>query len=299
MKNIQISEIELEEIKKIHLEYCTSKVKNLKLTQEQCRLLFIENPFDEFFRVKPVYDEFKKNKFNFEKQYKNFRNSKINQKWNGAKLIESLKLNVCPYCSQQYFSIVTVEDRLVAEANLDHYISRNKSTKKSKKAKSKNNDGYLALNLYNLIPVCRCCNSSFKLAKEKPIINPYFDSLDDYIKFELDNFSIIDCFLKDEKIKLNIKNMAKGTNKEELTENHINLIKIKDRYEYYQNLIKSLIFKRLLLNNSYISSLDDYLKDIIQTNIENLILRQDIFSDEEPFLKFKNDIWEQLSQDYF
>ena len=280
MKQIIIEHDVLEEIKKEHLQYCLSKInkKKLKLSYDDCNNLFIENPFNDDFSVKNEYKKFKKKRFDFRQKYKHFRTpASKDQTWYAAKLIEKLNIRVCPYCGQQYFSTITNENgNVVAEASLDHFAAENEYY-------------YLALNLYNLIPVCRSCNCTYKLADDRVIVNPYFEQLEDYIEFSLDNHSIIKYFSDDEDLKVNI-NIKKHIQR---TQDHIDVLKLENRYNYYQNMIKTLIYKKEVMTQNY---LDDLTEEINgkKISLEDLILKQDIFDENEPFMKFKLDIWKQL-----
>lgn len=277
MKQIVIEPQKLEEIKKEHLNYCKQRknIKILDLSDEDYCNLFIENPFDKNGILKTIYQE-KYSKYKFKNEYKYFRTPHKNSKskWCAARLIEMLNINVCPYCGQQYFSIIEDKNKkIIAEANLDHYLPISKCQ-------------YLALNLYNLIPVCRCCNSTFKLDSDKQIVNPYHIALEDEIGFNLNNLSIINYFINNGIIDFEILNK----NASQFVDNHIEVLRLKEKYVYYQSMIKTLIHKKQIFNQNYIQELKPY----ISIDIENLFIRQDLFNDNEPFLKFKRDIWEQL-----
>lgn len=278
MKKINLTDKELREIKQKHLDYCKRhvKYKKLGLSDEDCRKLFIQNPFDENMNLKNEYEKFKN--IDFTAKYNSFRssNTKKEPKWSGAKLIEALNINVCPYCGLQYFSIVKNKlNNYIAEASIDHYYE-------------KFNYPYLALNLYNLIPVCKNCNSSFKLAKSKPVVNPYFESLDELIFFKLNNLEISN-YLNNESIYVNILLNKDKQN----VKNHIEILELEKRYNYYQNIIKSTIYKRVKYNSRYISKISK-ITGINNEALEASLIKQDIFSENEAFLKFKSDIWGQI-----
>lgn len=281
MKKINLSNNKLNEIKKKHLEYCKKHVnaKKLGLSDSDCQKLFIDNPFDENMELKRGYGKYRqgKHKVNFIAKYESFRspNTKSEPLWSGAKYIQALGICVCPYCGQQYFSIVKSKSgKYIAEATLDHYYEKSAYS-------------FLALNLYNLIPVCKNCNCSFKLNKSDRIINPYIESLDDSIYFKLNNLDILN-YLNDEDINLTILTVDNNQVK-----NHIKLLELEARYKYYQKIIKSTIFKRVKYNKSYISKIS-HITGLSSDFIEASLIKQDLFSEEEPFLKLKSDIWEQI-----
>ena len=86
---------------------------------------------------------------------------------------------------------------------------------------NKSENKFLALNLYNLIPVCRSCNSTYKLDDNTPVVNPYIDELGENIKFSLNNLDIPN-YMTHKKIHLNINCYSQNAR------NHIDILKIKD-----------------------------------------------------------------------
>lgn len=281
MKKINLTNEELNKIKQKHLDFCKKhvKYKKLNLSEEDCRKLFVENPFDKNMKLKRGYGKFRrgKTKMNFITKYESFRSPKTKKEpeWSGAKYIQALKINVCPYCGQQYFSIVKNKlGNYIAEATLDHYYD-------------KSDYPFLALNLYNLIPVCKNCNSSFKLNKSEHIVNPYIEALDDSIYFKLNNLDISNYLNQD---NINVKILH---TRAQNVINHLNILELEKRYNYYQNIIKSTIYKRVKYNSNYINQISK-VTGISSNFVEASLVKQDLFSENEPFLKLKSDIWEQI-----
>ena len=281
MKKINLTNEELNKIKQKHLDFCKKhvKYKKLNLSEEDCRKLFVEIPFDKNMKLKRGYGKFRrgKTKMNFIAKYESFRSPKTKKEpeWSGAKYIQALKINVCPYCGQQYFSIVKNKlGNYIAEATLDHYYD-------------KSDYPFLALNLYNLIPVCKNCNSSFKLDKSEHIVNPYIEALDDSIYFKLNNLDISN-YLNQDNIDIKILH-TRAQN----VINHLNILELEKRYNYYQNIIKSTIYKRVKYNSNYINQISK-VTGISSDFVEASLVKQDLFSENEPFLKLKSDIWEQI-----
>ena len=239
MQKIKTIQFDLQKILQTHKNYCIEQLNILRnqnnslpqLSEYEINQLFIEEPYDENYKLKDVYEEnsnFKQ--YNFIDMYKKFRRYR-KTKWCGWKLIQSIGINVCPYCGQQYLAIVTNKNNTIAEATLDHYFSKERYK-------------YLALNFFNLIPVCKNCNSSYKGDSNEQIVNPYSFSYGNYIRFEIENIDIINYLNQDKKFKLNITNLAKNPEIRLLVDNHTNLLRIKERYEFFQTLIKSLILKK-------------------------------------------------------
>ena len=288
MKLINIDEKNLKQIKKEHLKYCKMVLKNANrsISNRDCKLLFIENPFDNDFKILQTYINTYKDKpeYDFINLYKEFRTPKgeIKKKWCASRLIEKLGVKVCPYCGQQYFGLVVdkdIKNFKISEATLDHFLPKKEYP-------------YLALNIYNLIPVCKTCNSTYKKQHPEIFLHPFFESLQDNINFSLDNITIPN-FLLNKDIDVNIKNVSQN-NIYERVDNQIKILRLEDRYKYYQDIIKSLIYKRIAFNHPYVQKLSKLLQ-LANINIEQMLLRQDIFGEDEPFLKFKSDIWKQIS----
>lgn len=288
MKQINIDEETFEYIKKKHLKYCKSVLKDAgkSISNKDCKLLFIEKPFDSDFNINPFYETKYKNKdkYDFRALYTAFRSphGEMKKEWCASRLIEKLGIKVCPYCGQQYFALVPDKDTKeykISEATLDHFLPQKEYK-------------YLALNIYNLIPVCKTCNSTYKNQHSEIFLHPFFESLQDNINFNLDNVTIPN-FLLNKDINVQIKNLSKS-NMYQRVDNQIVRLRLKDRYEYYQDIIKSLIYKRIAFNHPYVQQLSNLLK-LANINIEQMLLQQDIFGEDEPFLKFKSDIWKQIS----
>lgn len=286
MKQININAETLKYIKEEHLKYCKKVVKkrNIQIKNEDYEPLFIEYPFDNDFNINPSYETTYRGKYDFKDLYTDFRTPKNSMKkeWCASQFIEKLGVNVCPYCGQQYFCLVPDKDTKeykIAEATLDHFLSKNKYP-------------YLALNIYNLIPVCKTCNSTYKGRHKEVFLHPFFESFQDNINFNLENITIPN-FLLNKEIDIHIKNVSKN-NIHKRVEDQIARLRLKDRYKYYQDIIKSLIYKRIAFNHPYVQQLSNLLK-LANINIEQMLLQQDIFGEDEPFLKFKSDIWKQIS----
>lgn len=293
MKKIEPDKIKLQEILDEHFSYCcnvldkiTTKNSSLPiLSDKEKKDLFIHDPFDGDKLKNEYITNTKYTQFNFTEAYKHFRKYK-KTKWCGWKLIQSLEIDVCPYCGQQYMIIAMGKNKTIAEATLDHYLPKEKYK-------------YLALNFYNLIPVCKNCNSSYKGISEKLIINPHFFSYGENIKFEIENLDIVNYLDKDKVFKLKITNISKDKMIHNLVDKHTDVLCIKERYEHLQNIIKSLILKKQAYETSGNEKLINFMKYIqAQINgkdIEDILLCSDLITSNEPLNKFKKDIWRQLS----
>ena len=187
-----------------------------------------------------------------------------------------------------YFSTVSKSEngRTVSVATLDHYIP-------------KESYPMLALNIYNLIPCCKNCNSTFKGTSTAKIINPYFYSIENNLKFKMPIQNIKNfIFDKDSKYEIEVENRAKDKRVWTMVNEHIRVLSIKERYQYFETIAKSILKKKVYYNNTRISELQSFEElKFKKGDIEKMLICQDIFNENEPFLKFKNDIWNQCSEE--
>ena len=294
MKKIIIPNIEY--IKKQHYDYCLSDSDILSVTnnlsEEQRKLLFIEKPFD-FSRENCLSLKYNFiNKFPHDyfsiliKKYNKFRTAKNKKKWCGTQFIESLNIDVCPYCGMSYFSVVKKKRQneyiYIAEAALDHYLPKEKFP-------------YLALNLYNLIPSCSACNTLYKTTDGRKIINPYFNAVEDCIKFKLDSDDIINVVIHNKNInKIILENLCNNSNMFEYVDNHIEVLNLVNRYNKRTNIAKSLIKKKFWYDNVFINQLKNLDIGISECEFEDFIIKQDLYNSNEPFAKYKKVVWRQI-----
>jgi len=91
------------------------------------------------------------------------------------KLLNSLGVNVCPYCNRQYITIWHDEDakNVHSTADLDHFYI-------------KSDYPLFALSLFNFVPSCQICNSRFKGGKVRNTIYPYEEEFGRKIQFQLE-----------------------------------------------------------------------------------------------------------------
>lgn len=292
MKQIDVKK--LEKIKDKHLEYCRNLIPDIE--PDICELLCCKDPFD-FTNINPEnpknkylkkdYWNFVDGNIDYEKFYTSFRSPhcapKRNKDWNGIELLKAIEVDVCPYCGMNYISSISKDKKsgnIRAVATFDHYLP---------KADYK----FLALNLYNLIPSCKNCNSTFKLKNSKHIINPFLAEVEQRLTFYIDCKNIIKEILKTEN-KPQIDIIYDPS--DELVKNHVNVLSLKERYNYFSNIAKSLIIKRYKYNNSFLTKLENIFKNFSKIQFEQDIIKQDIISKDEVFSKFKSDIWKQLSK---
>lgn len=91
-----------------------------------------------------------------------FRYETFSQNKHAVKMLESMDVNVCPYCNRLYTMTIT-KDGSKSRPQFDHY-------------KSKSEYPYFAVSLMNLVPSCGLCNQS-KHDKEEAVLYPYSDEM--------------------------------------------------------------------------------------------------------------------------
>lgn len=111
--------------------------------------------------------------------YSNFAsNDKKPDEWGAGKFIEELDVHACCYCNadivySKEFVVENGTEVIRYKSALDHFYPKDKYP-------------YLALSLYNLVPVCDRCNSKFKQSigvEEGALLNPHEKSLADFFSF--------------------------------------------------------------------------------------------------------------------
>lgn len=214
------------------------------------------------------YDNYDKIKTTFKKH------------WSPYHFVLSEKLRVCPYCNRQYITPLYKDSNngnIKVRADLDHFFPKKQYP-------------YFSMSLYNLVPSCKFCNSSFKGTKEFNIddIHPYEENFGDYFKFYLDTIK--------EKGKLKIT-VEKEDNSR--MNNYFEIFPIEDLYQYHENQAFELVDKRIIYSDSYINELYEKNKDIFcsEEHIKSLIIgyipdKKNL--NDEVLGKFRRDICQQL-----
>lgn len=210
----------------------------------------------------------------------NYKNCTFHDVWNSYLFVLESGLRTCPYCNRQYITpILTSKGKM--RGTLDHFVAKSKYP-------------YFSMSLYNLIPVCYSCNSSFKgdIEFDFDDINPYEESMDDYIRFYA-NLSI------NKPINIHIK--TKKLKKEAKVKKYLDVFKLEPQYNYHVNQVEELVLKRLIYSEEYIndikySKLNDF--KISEKKLREQIIgytQEQLKINDEPLSKFRRDIVEQLN----
>ncbi|WP_455821541.1 HNH endonuclease [Clostridium butyricum] len=247
----------------------------------------IERKFNNVLNINNIIniDKFKEKFIDLEKRYsltltlENYKNIESYGVWNSYLFVYASDIRTCPYCNRQYITPVLTSSGKM-RATLDHFLPKNRYP-------------YFSMSLYNLVPACYNCNSSLKGRKDFDIndINPYSESIDDYIKFEAD-------MRLNYRIRLNI--MHKKICKYKEVDKYISMFKLKEQYNYHTNQVEELLLKRYMYSDKYIKDIKE--KILNKFNISEKDIKEKIIGytedktkiNDEPLSKFRRDIVEQL-----
>lgn len=219
------------------------------------------------------------NKLKLEITFNNYDNKKFLEMWNAYIFVLMSGIRVCPYCNRQYITpLFTLTSQM--RADIDHFLPKSKYP-------------YFSMSLYNLIPVCKSCNSSLKGTKEftKGDLNPYTDSFDDYAKFYAD-ISV------DKPIHIYINKKDDSSKK---INNYLDIFKLELQYNYHINQVEELIYKRLAYSEQFMEDLiKDRFKDsdVTKEDLKEFLIGykgDKIKINDEPLAKFRRDIAHQLN----
>lgn len=168
---------------------------------------------------------------------------KIKGNWGAYRYVFELGIKVCPYCNRQYITPIYSESGKV-RADLDHFFSKAKYP-------------FLSISIYNLIPSCKSCNSSLKGSKEfnyKKNLNPFECNVSDFLEFDIIPKSYQSFYGNDNfEIKLIEKDVENKENNQK-ARNNCEIFKIEDIYQYHDDIIKNILFKKMIYSNEYIKS---------------------------------------------
>ncbi|WP_027624494.1 hypothetical protein [Clostridium lundense] len=206
--------------------------------------------------------------------------------YNALDLVNTLEMNVCPYCNRNFISNTKLVDEKGIEyikrtAQLDHYYPESEYP-------------FLAISFYNLIPVCPSCNK-VKLAEEFGV-NPYeIQNSDEHLIFDY-NFS---GSIKN--VKIDTVYISKDFKK------NWNALGLEELYQAHNNYLSDLLIRIKIYNTLYRNDLNKYLskwssksstdvseivaEDIKRVLIGNYYLEEDL--NKQPLSKLTKDIVRQ------
>jgi 5-methylcytosine-specific restriction endonuclease McrA len=179
--------------------------------------------------------------------------------WSAYDLVSELDVNVCPYCNRSFVSILKIENKRTRPV-LDHYYAKSLYP-------------YLALSLFNLIPSCYVCNSSFKGDTDfyrQEAIYPYEEEFSDFAIFKTD-FNETEPFdyryLLGISKEFQISIVNNATDKE--TRNKINTsvetFALDAIYNKHQDVVRDLIRNAVVNNTSRINEIYNSFPDLFNS----------------------------------
>lgn len=183
-----------------------------------------------------------------------YQKNKIQYNLPRIELIDSLGIDVCPYCNRTFiYTTKSVKNEMVAQAEIDHFFSKELFP-------------YLAIAKYNLVPSCSCCNRNggkYKTdAYDNHLINPFeITSSSDLLEFRLrvKNASVTSFDKLTNGISLKL--IAKQPNMQK----NIDSLNLKGLYQHHTDYVAELYIKWLVKATK-----------IYRTSIKSLLRKQGI-----------------------
>lgn len=176
--------------------------------------------------------------------------------WGAYALCKELELDVCPYCNRQYISVLyTKKNDAKTRPDLDHFFD-------------KETHPYFALSLYNLVPCCKICNSSFKHSKKFDLDNylhPFTEGFGNDLTFSVsftkafehrDKWNLNLYYGSSPEFELTLKERP-GANKGLLkrAKNNAKVFKIVEIYNFHKDIIFEIIQKSIVYNEEMIKDI--------------------------------------------
>ncbi|MFD3156672.1 hypothetical protein ACFIJ5_07390 [Haloimpatiens sp. FM7330] len=287
------------------------KIDQINLTEKQVRN-FNENTFIKFkYNGNEEFIQMQKillNIFN----YKLFTDEgkEEGDDWGAYSLLKELDITTCPYCNRNYIHTYIGKEGM-CRADIDHFYPKSKYP-------------FLAVSLYNFIPSCHTCNSSFKNVVDTfllPHLYPYENEFDEEAKFktsfytgednkneecEKDNVSQkkeeydISYLLGNSdnfKIEIKPKDCESETGKK--IQNSIDTFQLEELYNFHKDYVRELIKKAIIYNESRIDELYTQYpelfssrEEVLQMVVSNYICDEDL--GKRPLSKLTKDICDEL-----
>lgn len=191
--------------------------------------------------------------------------------WGAYAYSYMIDLRVCPYCNRQYITPVLTQNGMM-RGDMDHFLPKSKYP-------------YLSLSIYNLIPVCRFCNSSFKGDKEFELTDlyPFEESLDDYIKFNID-------IVNNKKVNIKVKKY----NNSNKVDRYLDMFRIEDQYNYHINQAEELIHKKIIYSKEHVNEIRKIFK---KHNISDVRINEILIGYTSDKTKINNETLSKLKRD--
>ncbi|HFJ9468248.1 hypothetical protein ACFLKZ_03035 [Bacillus paranthracis] len=213
--------------------------------------------------------------------------------WSAYDLVSLAGVSVCPYCNRSFVTTLQKNGKKT-RAVLDHYYAKSLYP-------------YLALSLYNLIPSCYVCNSSFKgdidFYRDEAIY-PYEEEFLNLATFKTNfneeapyDYKFLLGLSKEFKIGFEIN--TQDTILKRKIEKSIEVFALEDMYNTHLDIVSDLIRSGIVNNNSRINEIYEQfpdifssLEEVMQSLYLNYMNEQDL--GKRPFSKLTQDICKEL-----
>jgi hypothetical protein len=269
-----------------------SKIEKIKLTNKNISN-FSKDKFIEYkYHIDGIFYEAEKvlsSIFNY-KDFINEGKDDINC-WGAYKLLKKLNINTCPYCNRNYIHTYIDVDGM-CRADIDHFYPKSRYP-------------FLAVSLYNFIPSCHTCNSSFKSSVDTfllPHIYPYEDTFGENVKFKTEPGTGEDKvgYLLGNSDKFKITLDIRDSLIKDKVENSNCTFKIEKLYDFHKDYVQEIIKKAKIYNETRINELlQQYPQlfqdrnEIIRTIFSNYIEDKELSN--RPLSKLTKDILEEFN----
>lgn len=219
--------------------------------------------YDDIIKLRPgEFDTFKqthfnmlevihlKKKFKYQKSKKFFYEHVVDAmryKWvrENVYLKFGLKLGIkaCVYCNAQYATTATVNGKIVATYDLDHYYPKSRYP-------------FLCTSFYNLVPVCARCNRV--KSDNKPTFCMYTEDKTNLrpIRFILNPQSVIKYMLSHHAENLDINISASSLVEKPSINEHIRQFGLDDLYAAHKDVAEEILWKTKIYNKSFRQQLE-------------------------------------------
>ncbi|MFY8329677.1 hypothetical protein [Vagococcus carniphilus] len=223
-----------------------------------------------------------------------FSNANIN-KWGAYKFLNYLGIKVCPYCNENYvYRFLERRESgipdITIRADLDHFFTKEEFP-------------LLSLTLYNLVPSCKICNSSIKgrtnFDVDKNPINPYFENMGSYFKFNRipkNNIDRVNIFLGySDEFHFDFQMVDEHSQKEEQIEYMLKFFGVLERYNMqHKGYIQRQVQREVIYNEVYKEKMNKLLEKFeVSTDIPNYL--SDFSINEQSLGKLMNDCFMEFS----
>lgn len=141
-------------------------------------------------------------------------------------------LDVCPYCNREFVTHYVDKGRMRVVADLDHIFIKSLFP-------------LFSLNIYNLVPVCRTCNTFIKGNRMLEVWHPFVEGFNDSARFTIDNLTHPDVLAgNSNEFEIVLRPIEEqDASLRELSERTIYFYKFNELYDMHKNYVQEIIFR--------------------------------------------------------